>query len=72
MADKLTDMYQAEFPADDMGGFVYFQRGFSKSAVSMRDRALKIVQDVAKGPVVNKKSLNDIINAIGSLPDIPT
>lgn len=72
MADKLTELYHAEFPADDMGGFAYFQRGFSKSAQSMRQRAMDLVQKLAQKPSVLKQSdVNDVVNAIGSLADIP-
>lgn len=69
MADKLFDIYdewRAKQNAPD--AFQCFQAGFSASAVSMRERAMKVV-DGKEGVV--PINLNDIKNSIGQLSDIP-
>lgn len=63
MPDKLTQLFDAwNKNSKDVTQFGAFQAGFTTSAVSMRDRALKLAQT---------KTGNDLINAIGSLSDIP-
>lgn len=72
MADRLTELYQADFPADDMSGFVYYQKGFSQAAQLMRQRALALAQKLAQKPTVIKPGdANALVNAIGALADIP-
>ena len=64
MADKLTELFQEAQKANaDVSDFVSFQAGFTKSAVSMRTRALAIVD--------KNKDRNAIKNGIGALSDIP-
>ena len=72
MADKLTELYEAwratqPDPAPAQEGFPAFQGGFTASAVSMRNRAISIVQS-AKLPDQVK---NNLLTAIGTLSDIP-
>lgn len=69
MADKLTEWFNDEV-LDDMTSMQVFQAGVTKGAVSMRDRAMKAVQNDPKLP--KESLLNKITNAIGSLSDIPT
>ena len=65
MADKLTEIYNAwintkkEVPTE----FECFQAGFTAAAVSMRTRAMAVVD--------KNKDVNKIKNGIGSLSDIP-
>jgi hypothetical protein len=64
MADKLQEIYEewsatVANPVD----FAIFAGGFTAGAVSMRERAVKVAQ-TAKG-------VNNIINGIGALSDIP-
>lgn len=62
MPDKLQDLYQEWSKNNpDAVEFAVFAAGFTAAAVSMRSRALSLAQKL-KG--------NDLINAIGSLPDI--
>jgi hypothetical protein len=63
MGDKLNELFvewskSAVAPTD----FQLFQGGFTFGAVSMRARAQELAQ---------KKKGNELVNAIGSLPDIP-
>jgi len=70
MGDKLKELYtkwaETEGNEDDAGSFKTFQGGFTISAQSMRQRALALVQKAN-----TKGQLNDLVNAIGSLSDIP-
>jgi len=65
MPDKMVEAYE-EFmdanPEAEPGQI--FAAAWSQSAVSMRSRAVKIAQ--------THTDRNDVINGIGSLPDIPT
>lgn len=67
MADKLVEAYEA-WAAKVVNPDVFeaFAGGFTASAVSMRARAMKILQDW-KGIT----GVNEVINKIGALPDIP-
>ena len=64
MVDKLLELYNkmyANSPKPEE--FHRFQAGFTASAVSMRERAMKACDEY--------DDINDIKNAIGSLSDIP-
>jgi hypothetical protein len=64
--DKLRQLYDAwskSLIEPMIPMFQTFQGGFTAGAVSMRERALKLAQT---------KKGNELINAIGSLSDIPT
>lgn len=65
MADKLVEMFNDTVKeiGDGATDFQLFQAGFTKAAVSMRERAMKVCD--------GKKDVNEIKNGIGSLPDIP-
>lgn len=64
MADALNKLYDQQFKKNPDGStFSFFQAGFTAAAVSMRSRAIKAAQ--------GKKDVNEIINAIGQLSDIP-
>ena len=68
MADKLTEMYnKANVPPPD-SNFQLFQRGVTAGAVSMRTRAMEAVRKLDH-PALG--DLDDVINAIGQLSDIP-
>ena len=67
MADKLKEMYDAFMNGrqpHELDSLQLFQGGVTAGAVSMRSRAQKAAQ-------AGKKPDNSVINAIGSLPDIP-
>lgn len=70
MADALTKIYDKYIVDGNLAGkqegvsLACFQAGFTAAAVSMRNRAIKAAQ--------GKTDVNQIINAIGSLSDIPT
>ncbi len=69
--DKLTEMFETwkkNQPGDTDGDAVYpaFQGGLTAGAVSMRQRAIAVIQD-QKG---NLKK-NDVLTQIGQLSDIP-
>ena len=64
MADKLTELFEAAQKANpNVSDFVSFQTGFTQAAVSMRTRAVAECQKT--------KDINKVINAVGSLSDIP-
>ena len=64
MADKLTELFnKAQETNPNVCDFVSYQAGFTAAAVSMRSRAMDVLN--------TKKNINDIKNAIGSLSDIP-
>jgi hypothetical protein len=64
MPDKLTQLFDEwNKNSKDVTQFGAFAGGFTKGAVSMRERAIKLAQT---------KTGNDLINAIGSLSDIPS
>ena len=81
MPDKLTEMYEAwraKFPFGQiLTEFQAFQGGVTAGAVAMRERAMKVVKDsaplvaVAPEDVKVAELVNALINAIGSLSDIP-
>jgi hypothetical protein len=75
MADKLTEAFDAWVAAHDdtpQEPFAIFQGGFTAAAGSMRERAQKLAQGQASRVSDKDRDLmNDLINAIGSLPDIP-
>ena len=64
MPDKLHELYDEwkKTIPDNPDDFAVFQGGFTLSAIAMRARAQKLAQTLTG---------NDLINAIGSLPDIP-
>lgn len=63
MPDKLKELYDEWAKAHpDAVEFAVFQAAYTMAAVSMRSRAQALAQKL-KG--------NDLINAIGSLSDIP-
>lgn len=67
--DQLQKLFQ-EFRTNNpqlVSDFQIYQGGFTKSAQSMRQRAMA---EVDKFNTDGK--LNDLKNAIGQLPDIPT
>lgn len=70
--DKLKAMYDAwvakQTPGEEWTDYQTFQAGFTASAVSMRERAIAVIRATVKTP----DELNAAINAVGSLPDIPT
>lgn len=71
MADTLTKWWdESHDKDDDKADFHSFQLGVTKGAVSMRERAMKAIQNDPKLP--KESLLNKITNAVGSLPDIPT
>jgi hypothetical protein len=65
--NKLFQEWQEKNPSGDL--FQAFQGGLTAGAVSMRDRAQKIVQHTVE--MKGYPNVNEVINAIGSLPDIP-
>ena len=79
MPDKLTEMYEAWRVKIPIGvtEFQAFQGGVTAGAVAMRERAMKVVKDsaplvaVAPEDVNVAELVNALINAIGSLSDIP-
>jgi len=73
MADKLTEFFN-EFKSkiSDPTEFQTFQAGFSKAAVSMRERAMSAVDSVLQKQAGNNQTvLNWVKDEIGKLPDIP-
>ena len=63
--DNLTKLFEEWKAANpDATDFQAFQAGFTKSAMSMRERAVKLAQNRTPAD-------NDLINAIGALSDIP-
>lgn len=71
MPDKLTELFDTfKLTNPDATDFQLFQAGLSAGALSMRTRAMKVVQNAA-AEVKNNKVLNDMINGIGKLSDIP-
>ena len=68
MPDKLTEMYQ-DFQIKNKNAteFQAFQAGVTAGAVAMRERAMKAARE-ALDP---SGDLNEVLNAIGSLSDIP-
>lgn len=72
MADKLTELFnEATKVNHNVTDFVSFQAGFSKAAVSMRERAMKAVSTTDTKGMPKESALNKITNAIGQLSDIP-
>lgn len=74
MTDKLHDLFdewkkKAAVASDSPILFNAFQGGFTAAAVSMRERAMKVVDD-CRDPN-NDAVLNTVKNGIGSLSDIP-
>jgi len=75
MADKLQEKFESwykEFTdknVDEPTPHQAFAGGFTASAVSMRDRAIVAIR--AAFEVGGEDVLNNAINAVGSLPDIP-
>lgn len=64
MADKLTQLFEnAQKSNPNVSDFTSFQAGFTTAAVSMRTRAMAVVD--------KNKDVNKIKNGIGSLSDIP-
>ena len=65
MMDKLTELFEAwqAKAGPDAILFQAFQAGLTTGAVSMRQRAMKVVAD--------NTDRNKIMNAIGGLSDIP-
>jgi hypothetical protein len=67
MADKLNELFNdwlSTNPAGDL--YQAFQGGLTTGAVSMRTRAMKVVQDWKNIP-----GMTEVINEIGQLSDIP-
>ena len=79
MPDKLLEMYEKWIKANEnpTTQFQAFQGGVTAGAVAMRERAMKVVKDsallvaVAPEDVNVAELVNALINAIGSLSDIP-
>lgn len=78
MGDKLSDLFteycnevEKEHPGSIDNTFSVFQGGFTKSAQSMRQRAMELVQKANVSGSSLSGRLNDLVNAIGSLSDIP-
>ena len=66
MADELTNIFDRWKANNPEGDFASFQAGFTASSISMRQRAMKLVQDANKDG-----KLNDLVNKVGQLSDIP-
>lgn len=65
MADTLTKLFDDyKTKTTDPSEFQLFQAGFTAAAVSMRQRAMEVVDK-------NSKDVNAIKNGIGQLSDIP-
>lgn len=71
MLTKLYDAWAAKLATKDPTTFQAFQAGLTAGAVSMRTRAMKACHTGGK-PVSSGELVNQITNAIGQLPDIPT
>jgi len=68
--DWLGDKYNewlADHQKDEPNKFTAFQGGVTTGAVSMRERAMKVVREL----LANDSAGNKVLDALGELPDFP-